>query len=238
MVAVVTVGLLLFQVGGGAGSDPRALLELGVKLAADGKLEPALDAFAKACKAAPKDEDACYYMARTLFALGRFQEASDPFEKARRAASKQELARANRAAALNFVALGRFEEAERCFREALQFHGGPAPPGPDPRIDYGAFLFRQGRMEEALPLLQAAVKTNPASAAAHLELGRILLHLSRPAAAAGSLERAVELDPRSSAAHLLLGRAYLELGRTEEGERQLRLGQEGWRQDYGSSKVR
>ena len=37
----------------------------------------------------------------------------------------------------------------------------------------------------------------------------------------------------------MLGKAYLMLGRTEEGQRELSLGREGWaKQDYGSSKVK
>lgn len=237
MVPVVTVGLLLLQGGATLGSDPQGLLRRGLKLAADGKLEPAVAAFAKACELAPQDEDSCYYMARTLFTLGRYQEACEPFEKARRAASKQKLVRVSRAAALNLTALGRFEEAERHFREAVgQIQGPPGVDG-DPRIDYGAFLFRQGRAEAALPLLEEAVQESPGNPRARTELGRVQLHLGRREAAAASLEKAVELDPRSSAPRLLLGRTYLELGRTAEGEKQLRLGREAWQRGYGSSTV-
>ena len=46
--------------------------------------------------------------------------------------------------------------------------------------------------------------------------------------AAARLEKAVALEPGNFAAHLLLGRAYLRLGRTAEGEREMRLGQQGW----------
>ena len=56
--------------------------------------------------------------------------------------------------------------------------------------------------------------------------------------AAARLEKAVALDPGSTAARLLLGRTYLELDRKEQGEQQLRLGQESWNQRYGSSTVK
>ena len=207
--------------------------ELGLKLASDRKLEPAADALAKACAQAPKDEDACYYLARTLYTLGRYEEAREPFEKALPAAPKDMLGRVHRAMALNFTALNRPDDAERHFREAVRLGSDS-----DPRIDYGAFLFRQGRLEEALPLLEQAVQALPGSARAHTELGRVLLHLGKREAAAAGLEKAVQLDPGSSTARLLLGKTYLELGRTEEGERQLRLGREGWKQSYGSSTVR
>jgi Flp pilus assembly protein TadD len=68
-------------------------------------------------------------------------------------------------------------------------------------------------------------------------LGRAFLELDRPVEALPPLQRAVDLDPKAWAVRLMLGKAYMRLGRTEEGERELRLGQEGWsKQDYGSSK--
>jgi hypothetical protein len=36
---------------------------------------------------------------------------------------------------------------------------------------------------------------------------------------------------------MMLGKTYLRLGRTEEGERELKVGRAGWaKQNYGSSK--
>src|SRR5262249_36116430 len=79
----------------------------------------------------------------------------------------------------------------------------------------------------------------PGTSRAHAELGRALLELGRPAEALPSLKRAVDLDPGAWAVRLMLGNAYLRLGRTEEGEREVKLGREGWaKQDYGSSKVK
>ena len=73
------------------------------------------------------------------------------------------------------------------------------------------------------------------SSRAHAELGRAWLELDRPEAALSPLERAIALDPNAWAVRLMLGKAYLRLGRADEGERQLRLGREGWaKQDYGN----
>jgi tetratricopeptide (TPR) repeat protein len=194
------------------------------------KIDSAAKAFEKACDLDPKDEDSCYYFARTLFTLDRWEKAREPFDKALRAASKPRLARVHRAIALNSMALGDTTEAERHFRQSIALNPGPELLREDPRVDYGAFLFRQGRLGEALPVLQDAVKAMPDAPRAHTELGRVLLHLGKPEAASVSLEKAVNLDPRSSTARLLLGRAYLQSGRTEEGQRQLHLA--------GSSTVR
>jgi len=219
-------------------SNALAWKELGSAMTARRKPELALAAFEKACELAPKDESACYYLARTLLDLGRYDQAVEPFEKALRAAPNKLLPRVHRTMALNFVALTRPEDAERHFREAIRLNHRSERPDDDPRIDYGAFLFRQGRAEEAFPLLERAVHELPDSARAHTELAKVLLSRGKPGAAATVLERAIELNPRSWSSRLLLGRAYVQLGRTEQGEQQLRLGREGWKESYGSPAVR
>ena len=190
------------------------------------RMDAAAAAFGKACELDPKDEDACYFFGRTLSSMDQWEKARDPFEKALRAASPLKLARVHRAIALNFIGLGDTASAERHFKLAIDRNPGPDLLREDPRVDYGAFLFRQGRLGEALPLLNEAVRAAPRSARAHTELGRVALHLGSADAAVASLETAVNLDPRSSAARLLHGRAYLEAGRVDEGQKQLRLARE------------
>ena len=210
---------------------------IGMENAAAKKLQASLVAFEKACDLDPRDEDSCYYFARTLFTLDRWEKAREPFNKALQAASRSKLARVHRAIALNFLGLGNTAEAERHFRQAVIHNPGSDLLREDPRIDYGSVLFRQGRLEEALPMLKEAARATPGSARAHTELGRVVLHLGKPDAAAVSLEKAVNLDPRSSTARLLLGRTYLQLGRVEDGKRQLQLAREAGAA-AGSSTVR
>ena len=201
------------------------------------KMNAAVTAFEKACELDPKDEDSCYYFARALFTLDRWEKAREPFAKALQAASKPKLARVHRALALNFIALGDTSEAERHFRQAIVLNPGRELMPEDPRVDYGAFLFRQGRLGEALTVLQEAVRATARSPRAHTELGRVLLHMGKIEAACASLEKAVNLDPRSSNARLLLGRAYLQSGKAEEGQKQLHLAREAGK-PTGSSTVR
>jgi tetratricopeptide (TPR) repeat protein len=195
--------------------------------------EAAAMAFSRACELDPKEDDACYFLARQLFSLGRYREAVDPFNKALKAAPPAKLSRTHRAAALNLIGDGTLEEAERHFLLAVANDQGPAEVRAEAQTDYGAFLFRQARPAEAVAVLERAVKVNSKLARAHAELGRVLLHLEKPLEAAGSLERAVALDSNSPAIRLMLGRAYIATGKTEEGERQLRLGREGWERSTG-----
>jgi tetratricopeptide (TPR) repeat protein len=212
--------------------SPNAWKEKGMKLATSGQLEAASEAFAKACQL--NADEGCYFFGRALFTLGRYPEAQDAFDAALKQTPQPLRGKVHRATALNFIALTNPAEAERHFRDAIKLKRAN-PSEEDPRIDYGAFLFRQGRLDASLPLLEQAAQSQPPSARANMELGRVLLHMNKPEAALPRLEKAVELDPTSTAARLLLGRTYLALGRTEEGERQLKLGEQGWRKRYGSS---
>src|SRR5215471_20407829 len=117
---------------------------LGLARMSNGDLEGALPALGKACELDENDEEACYFLARSLHILGRYELAREPFDKALRAAPKPMLWKVHRAMALNFVALFLPAEAEQHFIKAIQL-AGPAPNSEAPRVDYGAFLFRQGR---------------------------------------------------------------------------------------------
>jgi Flp pilus assembly protein TadD len=233
------LGLAHFRAGRSAAARPplaraaalspkesQAWKMLGLASTSDGDLDGAAAALGKACELAPDDEEACYFLARNLHARGRYEAARVPFEKALQAAPPSMLAKVHRAIALNFAAIGASAEAEQHFVKAIQL-AGRTPQTEDPRVDYGAFLFRQGRTEEALRPLQQAAQDAP-SARANLELGRVLLHLNKLDEATARLEKAVALEPGNFNAHLLLGRVYLRLGRIAEGEREMRLGQEGW----------
>jgi Tfp pilus assembly protein PilF len=229
MLLLLALHQLLMQ---GEQTQPNASewKRLGLALAAEKKLTAAVGPLTKACELDPNDEEACYYFARTLHALGRWDEARAPFEKALRAAPRRILARVHRAVALNFMALGRTVDAEQNFKAAIAMRKDAESLPEDPRVDYGAFLFRQGRTDEALQLLRETVRGEPKSARAHAELGRVLLHSGKLDAAVERLEKAVELEPRAPSVRLLLGRAYLQMGRVEEGQQQLHLANKGLRE--------
>ena len=196
-------------------------------------------ALERACALEPNSEDSCYLYARSLFLLGRYEGAVTPFEQALRAAPPSSQAAVHRATALDLDELGSFEDAERHFREAVRLYGPAGRTEPDPRVDYGAFLVRQGRAREALDLLRAAVSASPKFRPRQRGARTGAAGIGPSGRVARPLSKAVELDPKGWSTRLLLGRAYLRLGRTEEGQREMRLGRDGLaRQDYGSTKIK
>jgi tetratricopeptide (TPR) repeat protein len=196
--------------------DPKnaaAWKALGVVFASLGEIENAATPFRNACEQAPSLEDACLYYGRTLYLLDRFQPA---MEVLRRALKTRESGEGHRLLALSLEAEGKPAEAEAEFRSAARLSSrGPADE--DPAIDYGVFLFRQGRVQAAVEPLQTAVARHPDSSRARLELGCVLLGLDRLQEAVQELERslAIRETPR---AHMLLGKAYLRMDKPEAAE--------------------
>ena len=199
---------------------------LGVVSAAGGDYERAEKPFRMACQLQPDLPDACLYYGRALYLLNRFSPALEVLRPALQ--NHPDNAQIYRLIALSSEALGETSEAGAAFQKAVLLNRGSppnqGPPNEDPGIDYGVFLYRQGRAEEAVDPLESVLKRYPTASRAHLELGCVLLALDRLPQAETHLEQAVALDSQSGRAHLLLGKVYLRLGKPEAGERQLRQG--------------
>jgi Flp pilus assembly protein TadD len=194
---------------------------LGVISATRGEFDRAEKPFRTACELQPGLADACSYYGRTLYLLNQFQPALEVLRRA--SGSDPNNSQLHRLIALCLEALGETSEASRAFQKAIQLNRGSLP-NDDPGIDYGVFLYRQGRAEDAVEPLESSTKRHPDASRAHLELGCVLLALNRVSEAEAHLERAVALDPQSGRSHLLLGKVYMRLGKDKEGEEQLRQG--------------
>jgi predicted Zn-dependent protease len=75
----------------------------------------------------------------------------------------------------------------------------------------GDILYRNGKLQEAVPAYEAAVAANPDSPLLHMSLGRVLSDLKDPASVKASIEhfqRVVEVEPNNGRAWKLLGIAY------------------------------
>lgn len=198
--------------------DPAEWRRLGLAHISANRLADAEPALLRACQLEQPPVDSCYFLGRNRQALGQYEPAREAFALALAGAPS---ARVHRAAGLNFIALGRDADAERHLRQAVAL---PFQPPDDPRVDLGAFLFRQGRLPEAAAILEPAAKAN--SPRAHLEFGRVLLQQGRLEPAARHLEQATRQTPAEPNGHLLLARAYQRLGRDADAARALSRGEE------------
>jgi Tfp pilus assembly protein PilF len=187
---------------------------LGVTYASQSRYHEAEGPFRAACRLAPKDPDACYFLGRCLYSQNRFEAALPILTGALDTGIKP--GRVLLALAQALEALGRSSEAERHFREAAEAARKEQPrPEDHPALHYGIFLLRQARTDDAIQALRRA----PASGRAHFELGRAYYQSDRLTAAVDELRQAVERDTSYAPAHLLLGKAYARLGKTVDAER-------------------
>lgn len=196
---------------------------LGVVHASREDYERAAEPFERACKLAPNLVDACYFEGRNLYALNRFEPALASLRKA--LPTDRRPWRVHLGIAQALEALGRAGESEPQFLAAVRLYES-APETQrgsadfDPRLHYAVFLFRQGRIQEALKPAHAATATHPNSGRARFELGRLLYQEGDLRESASELEKAVSLG-FGQAARLMLGKVYLRLGRTEDARKQL-----------------
>lgn len=163
---------------------------LGVVYASLEDFEQAAGPFERACLLEPKLVDACYYHGRNLYALNRFE----PSLRVLRMALPGDRApwRVHLGIAQALEALGQAADAERQFLTAIQQMQTPRADF-DPRMHYAVFLFRQGRIQDAVAPAEAAVAAHPDGARAHFELGRLHYQLGNLGEAVRRLERAATL---------------------------------------------
>ncbi|HEU0161909.1 MAG TPA: tetratricopeptide repeat protein, partial [Rhizomicrobium sp.] len=107
---------------------------------------------------------------------------------------------------------GRLAEAEQLYRQVMA--GDPFAFAP--RHMLGLLLAQQGRHEQALEELLAALKINPGVPQAQLHCGNVLLELHRPAEALAHFDRALAAQPYEAAALKSRGFALWRLRRYDD----------------------
>ncbi len=75
-----------------------------------------------------------------------------------------------------------------------------------------------GGFNDAAPLLESLVKSEPGNFKAHLDLGIVYAGLQRNEDAIREYEKAAALDPGDANVHWRLGRVYRAMGRTEDAK--------------------
>jgi len=127
-------------------SSAAALKWLGMAYAAQERFDVAEPPFRRACEIDPREELACYYLGRADYALSRYEESRQAFQTA--LGYQPDSSRIQRGMGLTLEALGRAAEAERYLKQAAAGNDKEA------LSDYGQFLFRQGRLDESVAVLE------------------------------------------------------------------------------------
>ena len=160
--------------------------------------------------------------AETLFLMGESMYRSGFYERAAQA-FRDALLRRDDPAARNLYAValaksGHLGEAERVCKELLDNRANS--PDLDVLLTYVQILDENGRIAEAQPYAETAVREQPDHPIAHYWKARLLLQAARLAEAAKEAERSIALSPELPFARNLLLQIYRRMGRQEDAQRQ------------------
>jgi tetratricopeptide (TPR) repeat protein len=215
----------------------------GIAYARLGQGDRAVDALHRAAALAPDREEHWLNLTRELMELSRYREAISAVQEGLRA-SPESYALHLRLGAADLSA-GRYQEAETVFRNlveagdplptsyiglaqvllrmgraeeaASELSAAQRKLGAIFLISYfrGLSLDRAGKRDEAVPAFQEAIRLNPNSPEAHLELGKTELAVGRVNDAIVELQHARHLSPGNLQAQRLLSQAYRRAGDTK-----------------------
>jgi DNA-binding winged helix-turn-helix (wHTH) protein/TolB-like protein/Tfp pilus assembly protein PilF len=123
----------------------------------------------------------------------------------------------NSSAAFEFGGREQYHKARAAYERALAIQ----PAQLEAKIFLANLLVDTGKVEEAVPLLRDALKTNPNHAAAHWELGYAYRFAGMLEESVAECERALQLDPLVRGANGAVLNTYLYLGEYDKFLRSL-----------------
>ena len=200
--------------------DERSRFRLVMAYVALGHRDWARPELAKLLAAAPRNAVYAYWTARLLFDEGQFATAAEGFLHA--IELDPAFMKAHDHLGLCYDALGRFEEAQRSFEEAIRLDREQKTGSPWPSLNLGLMLSRLDRLDAAEARFREAVATAPRFALGHYHLGVTLEKSDRVKDAVSELEEAGRLDPASAEAQYALARVYRRVGQPEKADAALR----------------
>ena len=188
--------------------------DLGVALEQLGRTNEAIREYQAALQLKPDSSEMHSNLGVALTKIGNFPEAVAELETALRLNPKSADARANLGIAYSKMP-GKADEAMAEYQRALQLN----PNQPDAQNNIGIVLAQAGRINEAIPHFEIAVRNEPNSVETHMNLGNALLDVpGRLPEAVQQYEAAVKLKPDLFEAHYFLGLALARIpNRANEG---------------------
>lgn len=183
---------------------------VGIANARAGHAQESVDAFRRAAKLAPSQEENWLNLTRELMDLSRYADAISAVHDGLLANPKSYALHLRLGAAQ--MAAGHYAEAEAAFRNLVSA-GDPLPTS---YVGLAQVLLRLGRADEAAVELSAARQKLGATFLISYFLGLALQHAGKPSEALAAFEQAAQLDPASAEAHVGIGKTELTLGRVSE----------------------
>jgi protein O-GlcNAc transferase len=193
-----------------ASSALQNLVQQGLALQQQGKLEAAETYYTQALKIDPGEVNANHFLGIIKAQQGKADEGLRLINKAVRRAPNEPLILMNYGIVLSST--GRHEDALRAYEKAI----AGQPSNPAIWINKGNTLGQIGRLPDALAAYERALALDDKLPMIWNLRSSILLSLSRYGEAAESANRAIILEPRNADAHCNAGLALYVLGRREQ----------------------
>ncbi|MGD0826757.1 MAG: tetratricopeptide repeat protein [Desulfobaccales bacterium] len=190
--------------------NPVIHVNLGVALAAQGKLDQAMAHYAEALRLEPDDAQAHNNLGLALAAQARLDQAVAHYAEALRL--NPDLAEAHNNLGLALAAQGKLEQAAAHYAEALHLNPDLAAA----HNNLGLALAKQGKLDQAVAHYAEALRLNPDLAAAHNNLGLALAKQGKLDQAMAHYAEALRLKPDFIGAHNNLGLALAKEGKLDQ----------------------
>jgi len=193
--------------------EPDLLLIRGVVYCAQGDLDKARAALARAHQALPERADIAYNYGVILQQCGRMADAVEAWSKATACAPQNAAAWVNLALATQ--QLGETEAAAAVYRKALTHH----PTHRDLLYNYANLLFRSGELEASESHYRRLLESHRNDAAAAINYAKLLKSAGRFAESEACYRQAIASGDRANLAqaHFNLANLLLLQGRWKEG---------------------
>ena len=169
--------------------------------------------FTNALRLNPKNPELWYLLARLYYTDNRPQESLTASMEALKLAPQYSDVYTN--IALCHEALAQDSEAIAAFQRAIELNRQLGRTDEWPLLNFAAYLIKQGRWEEAAPLLKDALVLNAKSSKGHHLMGRALAKSGDVRNARRHLETSLYLDASDASAHFELGMLLQRLGDRE-----------------------
>jgi tetratricopeptide (TPR) repeat protein len=162
----------------------------------------------------PANPNYLYWLGRLDFEAQHFTDAAAKYTEI--VQTTPEFVRAWDGLGLSCEALGKFEEAGKYYRQAVERNPRQNKRSPWPPYDYGSMLVGLGRYDEAEPFLKEAIADDPGFVRAHFKYGILHEQKGHFEQALSELQLAAALDSNEVQAFPALIRIYHRMGRNAD----------------------
>lgn len=186
-----------------------------------GRSDDAFRELQRAIDLAPDDADAFYYLGRLYFSTDNAPAALKSFERA--AQLDPSSVRIHNQMGQTLEALGRQDEAEREYLNAIELNEAASKKSEWPLYNLGVLYFQDGRIDNAVLYFRRALVCNPGFPDAKIKLAIVLSQQGHSQEAERLLGQAVASDPLNAEGHYRLGLLLLKIGKPEQAQQELAL---------------